>query len=412
MKKLTENRFFWMAISFLLALLLWGYVTSTENDEVTRTFSGVSLELLGADSLKESRNLVITDLSADTVTFSITGPRRVLSSLGPQDLKAQIDVSKLSQSAYASMQYSISYPNGTDTSDLNIGRKIPEYINFNVSAMIEKEIPVRGSFDGSVAEGYVSEAPVFEPSSITISGAESKLGDISYAWVSFGDEEIRSSFTQLCSFTLYSEEGEECSSEGISFSTEEIYATLPILTVKEVPLDVNLIYGAGANEENVTVKIEPETITLSGDSSILDGLNRIVLGTIDLSSFETTFEESFSIVVDSALNNVTGISEAQVKIEISGLETRLFNVSNFDTVNLTEGFSAEIQSQIIQIRLRGTTEQLDLVKEENIRAVADLEDYDETTGLQYVPVKIYVDGSTEVGALSTAKIYIEIRRIN
>ena len=172
MRRIYNSKAFWIVISLFLSLMMWVYVTSQENDEIKQTFRGVRVELVGESVLKENKGMVVTDLSTSTVSVEITGPRRIVSALSAEKLSAQIDVSKLTTSSYASMQYSISYPNGTDTSNLTVNRKVPDTVNFTVSKLSTKTIPVRGSFDGSIAEGYTAEPVVFEPSEITISGPE------------------------------------------------------------------------------------------------------------------------------------------------------------------------------------------------------------------------------------------------
>lgn len=410
MRKLFENKIFLIGISLLLSFILWLYVVSTVSDEVTRTFTGVRVELVGENVLKDSKGLVVTDLSSSTVAINVSGPRRIVSAISSDDIKAQIDVSKLSQSSYASMQYSISYPSGTDVSGLTVSRKIPETVNFIVSRLTEKEIPVRGSFDGSTAEGYTAEAPVFEPATIVVSGPENLLGNVSYAWVTFASENVESTYSEETNFVLMNESNQKIDSEGLSCSTDVIKATLPILEVKDIRLDVNLVHGAGTDENNVKVTVEPESITLAGDSAILNGLNKINVATIDLTAFESTFSEVYPITIDNDLTNLTGTAEAKVTIEVVGMTSESFKVTNLEIANLTEGFSAEILSKSFDVRLRGLPEELQNVKAENIRAVADLTDYNETTGLQLVPVKIYVDGVTNVGAVGSYTISVEIKK--
>ena len=48
------------------------------------------------------------------------------------------------------------------------------------------------------------------------------------------------------------------------------------------------------------------------------------------------------------------------------------------------------------------------IRNENLRAVADLADYDESVGSYNAPVKIYVDGFTDVGAVGEYTILIEL----
>lgn len=410
MKKLYNSRAFWMIVSLLASLTIWVYVTSMKSDQYKLEFHDVPVELVGEDTLRDTKNMVITDLDTSTVSVTVVGPRRIVAGLSGTDLKACVDVSRLSRSAYTTQQYYISYPEGMDTTNIDDSGRSPSTVSFMVSPLNAKTIQVRGSFDGSLAEGYTAEAPVFEPATITVSGADVNLKDISYAWVSFGKENVDSTYKVETGFTLMNDNGEECSTVGLTCSDDVVTATLPLLLVKEIPLSVDLIEGAGATKANTKIKIEPESITLAGDSAILTGMNKIVLDTIDLTDFASTTSETYTIPIDNNMKNLTGATEAKVTVEIVGLETRTYKVKNISCTNVTEGYAADIISESIDVVLRGTPQQLDQLKAESIRAVADLTDYKESTG-QFMPnVKIIVDGFTDVGAIGQNTISIEIRK--
>ena len=416
MKKLYDSRAFWMVVSLLASITLWLYVSSVDKEVIKQTLRGVKVELVGENLLKDTKNMVITDMDTSTVTVVLEGPRRVVGSWDSDSITAQIDVSKLSRAAYTSQQYVISYPDGTDTSNITVLRKTPETINFMVSPQVSKTIQVRGSFDGKLADGYTAEMPVFEPATIVISGAETYIKNVSYAWVTFGEGEIDSTYKAETGFTLMNEDGVPCSNTGITFSTDVVTATLPVLDLKEVKLDVNLIEGAGATAANTKVTIEPKSLLLAGDSALLEGMNRIVLATINLTEFSSSFTDVYTIPLDNGLRNTTGETEARVTVEIAGLSTKSFKVTNLSYINVTEGYSANVISESLDVTLRGKEEVISQIKPENIRAVADLADFNESTGTYMAPVKIYIDGFTDVGALKPASgdncISIEIRKVS
>lgn len=411
-KKLYDSRAFWVIVSLIASLVFWIYVSSVETEEFKQTFRGVKVELVGESILRDSKGLVITDLDTNTVTVEVVGPRRVVAGLDNDELTAQIDVSKLSRAAYTSQQYAVVFPDGTDTGNLSVSRKTPETVNFLVSTQTSKSIQVRGSFDGTLAEGYTAETPVFEPATITVMGSEAYLKNIEYAWVTFSKEDVSSTYSVETGFTLMDANNEPCSTTGLSFDTDVVTATLPLLMLKDVKLDVNLIEGAGATRENTKVKIEPDSLSLAGDSAILEGMNKIVLATIDLTDFAVSMSETYAIPMDNEITSTTGLTEAKVTVEITGLETKSFRVSNISCTNVTDGFAAEIITQNLDVTLRGNAETLSQIKDENIRAVADLTDMNESTGTYMPKVKIYVDGFQNVGAIGENSITIEIERTN
>ena len=398
-RKLYDSRSFWLIISFIASLTIWIYVSSVETEEFKQTFRGVRVELAGEGILRESRGLVITDLDTSTVTIEVVGPRRIVAGLDSDKIYVQIDVSRLSRPSYTSQQYAVIFPDGTDTANLSVTRKTPETINFMVSSQTSKSVQVRGSFDGSIAPGFTAETPIFEPATITLSGPEAYLKNVEYAWVTFGKENVDSTYEVEVPYTLMSADNTPCSTTGITCSTETVLASLPLLTLKEVNLGVNLIEGSGATAANTKVTIEPATVTLAGDSKLLGGMNKINLATIDLSDFTSTFSDTYTIPIDNSLRNITGVSEAKVTVEIVGLETKTFKVTNISTVNVTPGYTAEVLTESLNVMLRGSPESLAQLKDENIRAVADLTDMNESTGTYMPRVRIYVDGVTDVGAL-------------
>lgn len=412
MKKFYNSKLFYVIVALLTSFAIWVYVASNDQDVISKRFDGVRVEFTGEETLLASKGFVIIDPSVNTVSVTLSGPRNVVGLLEPSDLTASVDVSKLTQVGYTNLTYSIKYPSNTNEANISVRRETPQVISFNLSPVVEKTVPVRGSFDGNTAEGYTAESPVFEPSTITLRGAEALLSDISYAWVTFGEEDISVSYTTDVPFTLMDSKGNECSSTGLTANVETVKATLPILQIKEVALRVELLQGAGANTENTKVTLEPASVTVAGDSAILAGLNQITVATIDLTDFSSTFTEKYPITIDNDLSNLSGSSEVTVTVEIVGLETEKFTIpaANLACTNVTSGFTSDILTRELEVVLRGAPEDLSSVKAENLRAVADLTDYNESAGTYIVDVKIYVDGASNVGAVGDYQISVELKK--
>ena len=411
LRVILDSRIFWLIVSLLASVAIWIYVTSEETEDFKKTFRNVQIEVVGEDTLRSSRNLIVTDLNASSVTVEITGPRRIVAPLDSEDLIAQVDVSKLTRAAYTTLKYDIIYPSSVDERYIAEEKKTPEYVNFTVSQLTSKQVQIRGGFEGRSAEGYTAEMPVFEPSIITVNGPEAYLKDVDYAYVSFGQNVVvDSTYSVDAAYTLMDKNGNPVSTEYLSCEPEVVRATLPILQVKSVGLGVDLIEGAGATKDNTKVTIEPSSITLAGDSSILGGVNRITLGTIDLTDFASTFTETYPMTIDNELRNVTGVTEAKVTVEVVGLTTKSFRVSNLSYIGAADGTQVELLTETLDVVIRGTEEQLEMIRAENIRAVADLTDFKDSTGSYMPNAKIYVDGVTDVGAIGEYAISVEIRK--
>ncbi len=408
--KLFENKIFWAVVSLLAALFIWVYVTGTQEEPIELSFNNVEVVFTGEDTLQASRGYVINNISTETVSVKISGTRRNIGSLSASDIKATIDVSLISQTGTITQYYTLTYPDGVDADAVSIVSSNPSVISFNVTRMSTKQVPVEVQFKGSTAEGYIAGEVEYEPKTITISGPESELEQIDHVYAEIGGDELTMTRTADVPFVLMDKSGNELSSDGFEFDVSTINVTIPISMMKEVSLYVQCIYGAGATEENTSIEIEPSTITISGDTSVVSGINRIDIATIDLTDFALTLQDTYAIPLQNGVENVSGVTKAEVTIEIQGVSTKQFTVTNFNYTGLPDGYYVEeIITQNLEVKVRGAQDVLDQIQSSNLRAVADLSEVTQT-GIMYVPVKVELDSFTNAGAVGEYMIAIRIRR--
>lgn len=399
-RKILDSRLFWLIISFLISLSVWVYVTSVETVESTKTFRNIQVELVGEETLLEMRELVITDLDAPTVTVEISGPRRIVNALEATDLIAQVDVSRLSQTAYTSLNYTIVYPSGVDRRNLKVISRSQDSVSFMVSKLTSKTIPVQGGFEGKAKSGFLQETPIFEPSTITVSGPEVYLRNVHHAYVTFGkDQTLESTYSVETGYTLMDVNDEPYSNENITANPDTIRATLPILAVKDVPLSVAILEGAGATAENTRITVKPSVLKLAGDSAILAEINSIQLDTVDLNTFGSKYSATYTIPVPNGVRNLSGVTEAEVSIELLGLNTKIFNISDFTWIGLNDDVEVIVESEQIPVLLRGPSSVLSRVASFDIRAEVDLTDLMSGLGSHFVTVKITVPSIPNVGPI-------------
>ena len=413
-KRILNSKVFYVVISILLAFVLWLYVGREANPEVTNTLSRVQVVFSGLESLEE-RGLMISEGGEQTVSLRIRANRDVWRRLNQGDTTVTVDVSGITEPGEQSVSITtrnISFPRSITALDsVDVQYTSPGTVDFTVSRWISKEVPVRGTFSGSVAEGYQREEFSFAPETVTVSGQEELVNQVEHALVTVSQQELSSTFMENCSYTLVDANGEPVADIGeLDTSPETVLVTLPIVQLKEVELTVDINPGGGATEDNAVVRIEPETITVSGEAADLAELNSISLGEIDLSEVFGTLTQKMSINLDSSLTNVSGPTEATVTVTVEGLYTRTLEVDNIDIINEPDGYQADPVTQSLTVLIRGSQEALESVTASQIRVVADLSDLDLSTGNRTVPVRVYLDGSSEVGVVGSYNISISVSR--
>lgn len=413
LQAITSSRFFWAIVSILAALLLWTYVTSTEGVEMKTSLSGIKVEFLGAESMREANGLIVTEQDNTKLNVTLSGARRVLTKLNSSNVTAVVDLSDVISDGRYSVSYDLSFPQGVSRNDVSIEHCSTDVINFYVDKLTTKTVLMDGVFSGNTAEGYLAdETLVIDPVGVKISGPKTIINQVDRGFVSIKRENVDKSLQFSTTYDLLDSEGNIVDDDSIVRETEEVTVTLNVLSTKSVPLDVNIVDGGGATrEDNTNITINPAYITLAGDAELVDSVNRILLGTIDLADFATDYSNTFPIVPPNDVENLTGITEASVTVSVTGLATKTFVISddNISCINAPEGFLCENITKTLTVTIRGPEEVLPHIQESKLRAVADLKDLDLSSGSVYTPyVKVYIDGFPEVGVIGNYKIYVSV----
>ena len=410
LRLLFSNRIVQIAASLVIAVLVWVFYTSTYGAEITRTFEAVPVKYSGEDTLRDSLSLIITDEEYTSVTVTVSGPRRELLKLTSADLSAVVDLSTVNSAATRYMYYTLKFPSSVNMDDITIEEQTPRTLPIVISKLITKTIPVYGSFTGTVSDGYVYDQSglTFAPASISVSGPQEELDSISCAYVSVYREGVSAGFTVDCGYTLLDADGDPVSYDDLQYDTTVVSATVPINMTKEISLDVDLVEGGGATESDVIVTVSPSVITLSGDAETLNGINRISLATIDLSDYSAFPDTNYVIRIPNDTVNLSGDTNATVSLEFTGLESALYNVTNLEVINVPDGYEATIMSTSLIVTIRAPEGMLSSIESNSIRAVADLTG---ATATSLLPVKIYVDGFAEAGAVGDYTMWVKIRSL-
>lgn len=410
-KNIWDSRVLWAVISVVLSVLLWVYVTTSNGDVVETMFDGVQIVFRGEDTLREKEGLVVSNVSANNVSVKLRANRRELSKLNSNNIAAIVDVSKITTKGNYTIPLTMEYPIGTDSAAIDVVSSSPQSVYFYVDQTSKKSIEIKGEFVGSVVEGFAAGKLSFDPGTITLTGPQSELDKVAYAWISIPRQDVDKTLEFDSEYIFMDSSDKPVTLSNVHADTDLVSVNLPVTSTKEVQLTIDVVDGAGATSENVKITVDPQTIVIAGDAKILEGINKISIGTVDLASFALTYEDKFPILVDNDITNVTGLNEAKVTIEVMGLETKRFSITNISLINVPAGHNAKLITQAIDVTLRGSSDVISKIKSNNIRAVVDLADIGSTKGAIQPTAKIIVDGYTGVGAIYSGgdyTVYVDI----
>lgn len=406
MAKLKESRWVYVVLSILLAIVFWSYIRAAVDPTGTTNIHNVRVEITGAGVLA-SQGLAVSEISPQTVELPVEGPTSARSNLlrNRNGLYVRVDVSSCVEGVNT-LRYRPVFPEGINTDDLSAPSST---VTVTVEKLYSKTFDVQFRLDGRVAGDYQMGLPAIEPATVTVSGPVDQVNQVDKVAAILTVEELSERFAGDLPLTPLDKQDKPLTDLELTLSADTAYVVVPVVVTKKVDLTVNIQPGGGATADDAVVRIEPESITVSGAEADLDGLEEISLGSISLATVVGTNTFSFPIELDPSLTNESGLTTAEVTVTVDGLDTEVFAVTNIRTTPAPEGYTAEVVTQSVLVTVRGPAEDLARVDASQIRIVADLSGVT-TQGTQLVPARVYLDGISTVGVTGTYSISVNINR--
>ncbi|MDO4750410.1 MAG: CdaR family protein [Eubacteriales bacterium] len=392
--------------SVLASIALWVYVSTTEGVEKEETFYGVQVNFVNAEEVRESSGLIVTSQDIQSVDLTLSGPMRQITRLTNDNITLTIDLSKAVFGNNRSA-YEIHYPSDVDSSSLRRVNASAYIVNFYLDKLVNRRFEVKGTFTGSAEEGYIAEDPVFNPLTVNISGPQTSIDKVDHAWVEITRETVDRTLQYNSSYVLRDKDNQVISDELLIMDTPEVEVTLSVLTIKNVPLSVTLIDGGGATgEEHADVKIEPAVVQLAGDAAVMDGLNKLTIATIDLADFASSFEDTYTLALPNDTECLSGTTEAKVTVTIKGLVTRKMTLTQFDCINVADGYTADVITESLTVNVRAPESIINSISAENLYAVVDMQEVSASAGTFNPVARIRIDGYPTAGAVGEYKVFV------
>ena len=403
---MAKNKIYSVILSVVVAFGLWLYVVTNVSQEDDVTFYNIPVVMEG-ESVLADQNLMITYRSAQTVSVNLSGKRNDLNKINNSNLTAKVNLSKIEEPGEnIALPYILSYPDNVSANDYMEDSRSPAYIYVDVDTRRTKEVPVQLKWTGSRSEDYIydTENAVLDYPAITVIGPAAVADLIHHAEIEINLTEQVKSISDSYRYTLCDVNGDPVDAEQISTNVEEIHLDLPIQRIRDVKLAVDVIYGGGANAQNTTVTIEPQSLRLSGGDAVLAEFGDVyTVATINMADIERSTEQLYTLNLPEGVTNQTGVTEAMVIVKFTGLLTKEFTLENFQCINVPEGLDAEIINASLTIKVRGPANEIANLTAEDISAVVDFSNAEVGTAT-YKATIVFSEEFPNVGALKTNSV--------
>lgn len=367
-----KNKFLAAMLSLVVAFALWLYVITVVSPGSEETYDGVPVVFWGESTLAE-RGLMITAYEDNTVSLVLSGNRSDLSKVNRGNITVTADVSKIDKAGKVSVTYDVSFPGDIADNAITKQRQEPDALTLVVEERVSKQVPVVIDYTGKLPEDFIcdKENAELDYTAISVQGPKSVINQITQAVIQVSLEDQKQTISEQFIYTLCNDAGEPVDSELVVTNAEAVRLTLKIQRVKEITLSVNIIDGGGATAQTSSISLSNSTIRISGSESLLDKLDNLELGTINLGELTTNTKLTFPISLPEGVTNVTGVTEVTVEVKFPNLQMKRLSVTNIQTVNVPTGLEVDLITEVLEVTVRGPRALVAAMKETDVTVTVD-----------------------------------------
>ena len=390
MKERLTNNLSLKILSIFLAFLVWIAVINVSNPEVSRS-KEVVLEIENEQVLTQARKTYeLTGKTTVTVTYDVRV--RDEYKIRNSDFRAYIDLAEL---------YDVTGSVPIRIEVLNNKELISNASAKSGTMKVDVEDQQRKRFDlqivssGEPADGYAINEITLEPDYVYVTGPTSKVGQISYVGVELPDlSGIEGDLVGAVAPTLYDANDNKLSlGDRVTFNTTEVNYTVRVNRVKTLSIDFDVAGSAADGYRYAGLECDVKSVSVQGLKSTLAELNTIVIPssvlTINGASSDRRVTVDLQEYLPEGVQIVGSSGIAEVLLKIERLESRKFRLSQdaITLLNEVDDYQYVITPDVIELVVKGLSEDLDSLLLEDFGATIDVSGY--TPGNTYPGMLTY-----------------------
>lgn len=408
MKKLITNNFSVKLLSVVVAFILWLIIINIDDPYKTKTLI-VSVDVINEDAI-EAVNKVYEVVEGSTAQVTVKGNRSAVDNLKASDIVATADLSALSDVNAVAIEPRLKKPDNAD-----VELSCNQVLKVKLEDLQTKQMQIIVETQGAPEDGYYVGECSAKPNMIEISGGESTIRKIDVAKVFLNVEGVNSEVRERLIPHLYDVNGDEISSERLSFSVEKVRVTAQVLKVKSVPVEVKITGKPASGFIFSSVDCLPEKVSIAGSGETLDKLDRIEIP-ISIEGYNLA-----SSGLERDVNTIDylpeGVSADEVKVvednQMISIRINLENavektfsllVGDIEQQNLSENSELSFYNGFVfQVQVRGGKEMIETL------TAKDLGAYIDCSGLSAGKHKVRIQFANNPGIEILNKLYAGVK---
>lgn len=406
MKEKITNNLSLKILSLIVAIFIWLLVINVDNPIITKTFVVTDVQLLNEAYIDADGKMCMRDEEQQPIRVTIKAKRKILDDISVMDIRAVADLQQAVSLDTTPVMVPIMASVGKIPAE-NI-QVSPRNLSLHIEDKETQEFVVTVTTNNTRPDkGYEIGNLISNPEKIRITGPTSLINKIDKVVASVNVNSAVADVTQETDVTVIDKNGEEFSSQDLNYlNVSKVYVSARLWKVRtDVKISAECSGSTAEGYQVESVTTTPNVISVAGSDEALSALAEqnntiwIPADAIDISGKDKDHEEKINIseYLPEGLKLTSDSSEdvfVHVNILPQGSTVCEIPTKNIKVENMPKGMQAAFDAAKIEVRVKKTREDMDDLKEKDIKASIDLKDKEE--GSYELPVRIQIPEGYEL----------------
>ena len=384
-----------------LALVIWLVAINEENPLITQDLqSSVPVTVLGL-----GENLaVVEDLSDEAVRLRLRAPRSSWQGIDPTDFRATLDLTGLGPGESTVPVRVVS----RDPQVTIVDVQLPQ-ITVSLDPLLRKEAPVQADIMDGTAFGYDWQPAILEPMTATISGPASQVQQVSRARA---EVYLRNAKSQVeRNETIVAVDAQNRPVAGVRVEPAITHVLVPVEQWpgrKEVAVRVKLAGRPADGYRLNSVKVEPSTVVLLGDSEALSQVPGYVeTETLSLAGAASDVRQRLPLLLPAGITSFDG-NTVIASAGVTAIEDGMTITQPLVQQGLSPGLTADSALREVDVILSGPVRSLSALNQDDIFVILDLTNL--ISGTHIVRPRVVLPGEFTLEGVIPETVEVVIRQ--
>lgn len=344
-KKLLNKDYTIRILSVMLALLLWFYVITEQNPEITKDII-IPVRLINTVFLEKNNMVMVNDTDNFELTLRIKGKKNVLDKLNAGTVNATADLEGHNQKGENFLSISI----GGIPEEVDILMKSLDSLKIILEPKISVQKSVRLNIMGNPTYGMAAMTPSLTPGDIMVTGAESQINSIQDVRVDVDIASANAEISKVLPVRVLDKTGKDI--QNIVVEPGNVKVNIPIEDTKRVSLSLDIIGQPAQGYVVSSTTVQPEEIFVTGKKEILTGINSLKTEKIDITGESAVISKKVRLITPEG-TEIVDDENVSISINIEKIITTEIMIKDLEYVNLPGDMELVSIQGDIKVTLRG-----------------------------------------------------------